>query len=186
MAAIIGLEDAAVESICNASSVGTFEVVPANYNSEGQIVVSGDQQAVERTVELALEAGALKAVVLPVSGAFHSPLMEEAQAGLARALESVSISRPAFPVFSNVTARPMTDPEEIRQRLIEQLTSPVRWTQILRAMQTEGVSAFVEVGTGRVLSGLVRRTLGRDISVSQAGVVKDFDALIETTQTSDS
>jgi [acyl-carrier-protein] S-malonyltransferase len=186
MAAIIGLEDEVVESICRASSGDATEVVPANYNSDGQIVVSGDQRAVERAVERALEAGALKAVVLPVSGAFHSSLMEDARTGLARALESVSISRPEFPVYSNVTARPMTDPEEIRQRLIEQLTAPVRWTQILRAMQDEGVSAFVEVGTGRVLSGLVRRTLGREVSAIQAGVLKDFEALSETIQTTGS
>ncbi len=186
MAAVIGLDDASVESICIGSSGDNSVVVPANYNSEGQIVISGDVRAVERAAKRALEAGALKAVVLPVSGAFHSPLMEQAREGLAKALTTVKISEPDFPVYSNVSAEPMTNSAEIRMRLIEQLTAPVRWTQILHAMERAGMSEFVEVGAGRVLSGLVRRTLGREVKTTQAGLAGDFPPVLEPTSQSTS
>ena len=184
MAAIIGLDDDTVRAICKASSGIENTVVPANYNSEGQIVISGDVPAIERAVARAMEAGALKAVVLPVSGAFHSPLMEEARTGLAEALKEVPISEPDCPVYSNVTATPTSDPEEIRRRLIDQLTAPVLWTQIMHAMQADGIVEFVEVGSGRILSGLIRRALGREIKTAQAGTAADFREILETTPVS--
>jgi [acyl-carrier-protein] S-malonyltransferase len=184
MAAIIGLDDETVRAICKASSGIENTVVPANYNSEGQIVISGDVPAIERAVARAMEAGALKAVVLPVGGAFHSPLMEEARTGLAEALREVPISEPDCPVYSNVTATPTSDPEEIRKRLIDQLTAPVLWTQIMHAMRADGIVEFVEVGSGRVLSGLIRRALGREIKTAQAGSAADFSEIHETTPVS--
>jgi len=177
MAAVIGMDDAVLEAACREISEGTGVVQPANYNSPGQVVISGDVSAVERALELLPERGARKVVPLPVSGAFHSPLMTHARDGLARALAEVRITPPRVPVWLNVTARPSTDPGEIRERLLEQLLAPVRWTQTLESMKEAGATRFVEIGAGRVLSGLVKRTLGRDAETMALGTVEDIDAL---------
>jgi len=175
MAALLGADDAQAEALCAAVSTADAVVVPANYNSPGQIVVSGDVAAVEAAAARAAEFGAKKAVLLTVSGAFHSPLMQPAADRLGAALAKAEIRTPRCPVYLNVTAAPTTDPDEIRTRLLEQLTSPVRWAQTLTAMHGSGIGRFVEVGTGNVLSGLVKRTLGRDVETVQRGTVVDFD-----------
>ena len=176
MAAVLGLEAEALEAVCEAASLaGEGVVVPANYNDPGQIVISGDGDAVARASELAGEAGARRVVPLPVSGAFHSPLMAYARDGLAEALADLEIRQPACPVVLNVTAKAASDPAEIRLRLLEQLTAPVRWAQSLQEMSR--AERFVEVGSGKVLSGLVRRTLGRDAVTAQAGTADDLDGL---------
>ena len=178
MSAVLGLDAAAVEAACaEATSAGDGEVVPANYNDPGQIVVSGDAPAVERAGEVLKAAGAKRVVPLPVSGAFHSPLMAFARDGLAETLASLAISSPSCPVVLNVTAAPETDPEAIRARLLEQLTSPVRWAPSVEAMAAMGVSRWVEVGTGAVLSGLVKRTVGRDAVTATAGTADEIAAL---------
>ncbi|GAB5521680.1 MAG: ACP S-malonyltransferase [Rhodothermales bacterium] len=175
MAAIIGMSDAEVEALCNDATASAADLVqPANYNSPGQIVISGDVSAVERAVDLAKERGAKRALLLPVSGAFHSPLMEDAREGLAAGLADLNIVVPKCPVYLNVTATATQHPDEIRQRLLEQLTAPVRWSQTLHAMHADGATHFTEVGAGKVLSGLARRTLGREITVAQAGTAKDL------------
>lgn len=176
MAAIMGGDDEDVEAACEAAtSEGDGVVQPANYNAPGQIVVSGDAEAVERAT--ARIKG--RAIPLPVSGAFHSPLMEYAREGLAEVLEAVDLHPPRCPVYLNVTGEPTTDPNEIRQRLMEQLLSPVRWAQSLRRMAADGANRFVEVGAGDVLRGLVRRTLGDDVDTAGAGRAEDVAALIE-------
>ena len=178
MSAVLGLDAAALEAVCEAASQsGEGEVVPANYNDPGQIVISGDAPAVERAGAAATEAGARRVVPLPVSGAFHSPLMTFARDGLKETLEALEIRVPSCPVVLNVTAEPTTDPDEIRLRLLDQLTAPVRWAQSLKRMKSEGAERFVEVGTGKVLSGLARRTLGRDVETAQAGTAADLAAL---------
>ncbi len=178
MSAVLGLEAAALEDACQrATEAGEGEVVPANYNDPGQIVISGDAPAVERAGVLATEAGARRVVPLPVSGAFHSPLMAFARDGLAETLSALEVAIPSCPVVLNVTAEPTTDPETIRARLLDQLTSPVRWAQSLERMKADGAERFVEVGTGKVLSGLVRRTLGRDAVTAQAGTTSDLETM---------
>ena len=178
MSAVLGLDADKLEDACRqATEAGDGEVVPANYNDPGQIVISGDGPAVERAGALATEAGAKRVVPLPVSGAFHSPLMAFARDGLAETLDALEITAPDCPVVLNVTAEPTTDPDEIRQRLLDQLTAPVRWAQSLARMQAEGATRFVEVGTGKVLSGLVRRTLGRDAETAQAGTAAEIEGL---------
>jgi [acyl-carrier-protein] S-malonyltransferase len=178
MSAVLGLDAEALEEVCRqATEAGEGEVVPANYNDPGQIVVSGDAPAVERAGAAATEAGARRVVPLPVSGAFHSPLMAFAREGLKETLEALEIRVPSCPVVLNVTAEPTTDPEAIRLRLLDQLTAPVRWAQSLERMKAEGAERFVEVGTGKVLSGLVRRTLGRDAETQQAGTAAEIEAL---------
>lgn len=177
MAAVLGLDDDALDTICSEVSEEGDVVVPANYNSPGQIVISGDRGAVERAGEAAKEAGASRVLPLPVSGAFHSPLMEFAVEGLSETLQALEIQTPCCPVYLNVTAQPTTDPIEIRQRLLDQLTSPVRWAQSLVQMKADGVSRFVEVGSGNVLSGLVKRTLGRDLETAQVGTAGEINAL---------
>jgi [acyl-carrier-protein] S-malonyltransferase len=160
MAAVIGLDDAVVERVCEEASGGEDGVaVAANYNSPGQVVISGDTEAVRRAGLMAKEAGARRVLALNVSGAFHSPLMRESEAGLAEALEGTRFGAPRFPVTSNVTTRPVHDPAEARRLLVEQLTSPVRWSESVRTMAAEGASRFVEIGPGNVLSNLVRRIL---------------------------
>lgn len=178
MAAIIGMDDADVEAVCRDIADGVVE--PANFNSPGQVVISGEETAVERAMALATERGARRAIALPVSGAFHSPLMGHARDGLAKALESVTINTPRCPVYLNVTAAPSSDPEEIRAKLLEQLMAPVRWSQTLVAMQEAGANSFVEVGAGKVLSGLVKRTLGREVSTSAIGTSDDISAYINS------
>ncbi len=155
MAAILGLEDEVVEKVCR--EVGEL-VVPANYNSPGQLVISGTLAGVEKAVEKLQEAGARRAVILQVGGAFHSPLMQPAQEELQAAIERARFHTPRCPVYQNVDALPHTDPEQIKQNLITQLTAPVRWTQTMHNMIRDGVTEFVEVGgTGATLQGLVKK-----------------------------
>ncbi len=154
MAAIIGLPDSAVEEIC--AKAGGI-VIPANYNSDGQVVISGEKEAVEKACSLMKEAGARRALPLNVSGAFHSPLMEPAGAELAEAIEHTVVRKPVCPVYQNVTALPETDPERIKQNLLLQLTSPVRWTQSVRNMMRDGATEFKEIGPGTTLQGLIKR-----------------------------
>ena len=158
MAALLGLDDAAADDLClRASRESGGTVVAANYNSPGQLVISGDVEAVRRAEALARDAGAKRVIPLNVSGAFHSPLMEVAEQGLEQALAAASMSDPAFPVISNVTAALVRDSSAARDLLVRQLTSPVRWVDSMRAMLAAGVTDFVEIGPGNVLSGLLRR-----------------------------
>jgi [acyl-carrier-protein] S-malonyltransferase len=157
MAAVLGLDDEAVGEVCLACSEGDSVVVPANFNSAGQVVVSGDVAAVERAMGALKEAGARRVLPLNVSGAFHSPLMKSAEDGLRSGLEATTFIAPTFPVVSNVTARPTENGEEARDLLVRQLTSPVRWTESIACMVQEGVESFVELGPGSVLAGLNRR-----------------------------
>lgn len=154
MAAIVGLPDEKVEEIC-----GSCEglVIPANYNCGGQVVISGEKAAVEQACAKAKEEGAKRALPLAVSGAFHSPLMEPARIELGKAIEETKIVSPVCPVYQNVTALPVTDPEEIKKNLLAQLTSPVKWTQSVRNMLADGAGYFMEIGPGTVLQGLVKR-----------------------------
>ncbi len=175
MAAVLGADIAEIETVCEEiSAEGDGVVQPANYNAPGQIVISGDVEAVERAT------GAIdgRSMPLPVSGAFHSPLMEYAREGLAKVLNTVTIQPPRCPVYPNVTAEPTTDPDEIRQRLTEQLLSPVRWAPTLRRMHENGASRFLEVGTGQVLQGLVRRTLEKNVEAVGAGTPDEIEAVI--------
>lgn len=159
MAAIIGMDDEAVEKVCNEASIKSGkEVVAANYNCPGQLVISGYIEAVEKAVELAKEQGARMAMMLPVSGAFHSSLMQPAFDGLKEQLENIDITVPMCAIYSNYTAKATTDTEEIRSNLLDQLLNPVRWTQTLNNMMEDGASSFTEVGPGKVLQGLVKRT----------------------------
>jgi [acyl-carrier-protein] S-malonyltransferase len=175
MAAVLGLDAATLERVCAGASREGEVAVPANYNDPGQIVISGDGPAVERAGEEAKAAGAKRVVPLPVSGAFHSPLMAFAREGLAATLEGLELRAPRCPVYLNVTAAPATDPVEIRRRLLEQLTAPVRWAQTLERMRADGATRFIEVGSGNVLSGLVKRTLGRDVETATAGTAAELE-----------
>lgn len=179
MAAILGLDDAAVEAVCRDASTETEVCVPANYNSPGQLVISGDVQAVERAVELAKAAGARRAVQLNVSGAFHSPLMAVAESGLAERLGEVALERPAFPVVSNVTAEPVDDAATARRLLIQQLTSPVRWTSCMRTILDAGVNRFFELGPGSVLSGLLKR-IDRGAEAVTLGTADEIEAFLQS------
>jgi [acyl-carrier-protein] S-malonyltransferase len=154
MAAVLGLSDEAVEEVC--ASVDGI-VVAANYNCLGQLVISGALEAVKEAAEKMKEAGARRALLLPVGGAFHSPLMAPAAAELRAAIESTNFQVAACPVYQNVTASPSTDPVQIQKLLIEQLTAPVRWTQSVQAMVADGASEFTELGPGAVLKGLVKK-----------------------------
>lgn len=162
MAAIIGLSNEQVEEVCQKAE-GT--VLPANYNCDGQVVISGEKEAVERACVLAKEAGAKRALPLAVSGAFHSPLMQPASVELAKAIEATEIVAPVCPIYQNVTARPETDPQTIKANLLAQLTSPVRWTQSVKNMLVEGADYFMEVGPGNVLQGLVKRISGGIVTI---------------------
>jgi [acyl-carrier-protein] S-malonyltransferase len=152
MAAVLNLDDKIVEDIC-ASIDGV--VVAANYNCPGQLVISGEYKAVELACEKMKEAGAKRALILPVGGAFHSPMMEPARAELAAAIENTVFSKPICPVYQNVTATAVIDPIEIKKNLIIQLTAPVKWTQTVRQMIADGATVFTEIGPGKVLTGLV-------------------------------
>lgn len=155
MAAIIGLPDEKVEEICN----GISEiVVPANFNCPGQLVISGSIKGIEQACEELKAAGAKRALPLKVGGAFHSPLMEPARQKLAEAIEKTQFNKPLCPIYQNVDAKPHTNPAEIKANLVKQLTSPVRWTQIVRAMVADGAKTFVELGPGNVLQGLIKKT----------------------------
>lgn len=154
MAAVLALEDAKVESIC-AETPGV--VVAANYNCPGQLVISGEVEAVKAACEKLTAAGARRALLLPVGGAFHSPLMEPAREKLAAAIESTTFNTPSCPVYQNATATPQTDVSAIRKNLIAQLTAPVKWTQSVEHMLADGANTFTEVGPGKVLQGLVKK-----------------------------
>ena len=154
MAAIIGLPDSKVEEVC--ASVDGL-VIPANYNSDGQVVISGEKEAVEKACELLKAAGAKRALPLSVSGAFHSPLMEPARVKLAEAIERTEVKAPVCPIYQNVNALPETDPARIKENLLKQLTSPVRWTQTVKNMIADGAVNFKEFGPGNVLQGLIKR-----------------------------
>jgi [acyl-carrier-protein] S-malonyltransferase len=154
MAAVLGLEDQIVEAICS-SIEGT--VVPANYNCPGQLVISGSYDAVERACEALKEAGARRALILPVSGAFHSPLMEPAREELAQAIEHTSFANPRIPIYQNVSATAVTDTLTLKKNLIAQLTAPVKWTQSVQHMFSDQLHNFVECGPGNVLQGLIKK-----------------------------
>jgi [acyl-carrier-protein] S-malonyltransferase len=154
MAAIVGLEDAIVEEVCE--SIGDV-VVPANYNCPGQLVISGSVAGIDKACEILTEKGAKRTLKLVVGGAFHSPLMEPAREELAAAIEATVFSNPVCPVYQNVNAKPVTDPEIIKQNLIAQLTAPVRWTQTVQNMIADGATSFTEIGPGKVLQGLVKK-----------------------------
>lgn len=164
MAAVLGLEDDIVENIC-AETAGV--VVAANYNCPGQLVISGDIDAVNNACEALKAAGARRALVLPVGGAFHSPLMEPAREELANAIENTQFSKPICPIYQNVTAAAVNNEADIKQNLISQLTAPVKWTQSVNQMITDGASEFIEVGPGNVLQGLVKK-INRDAITSAA------------------
>lgn len=154
MAAVLGLDDKTVEEVC-AKTEGT--VVAANYNCKGQIVISGETEAVNRACALLKEAGAKRALPLSVGGAFHSPLMDPARVELAQAIEKTDIVKPVCPVYQNVDAKPHTEPREIKENLLIQLTAPVRWTQCVENMAGQGADEFTELGPGTVLQGLIRK-----------------------------
>jgi len=153
MAAILGLDDPVVEDLCNQVD-GT--VVPANYNCPGQLVVSGELGAVEKLVEIAKEAGARRALVLPVDGAFHSPLMSSAKDSLQNAIMETTFNKPAVPVYQNFTGKAESDPQQIRENLVNQLTGSVKWTQTMKSMVADGHKSYIEFGA-KVLSGFIRR-----------------------------
>ncbi|MFH6602357.1 ACP S-malonyltransferase [Maribacter algicola] len=159
MAAVLGLEDHIVEEICEETK---GVVVAANYNCPGQLVISGDIAAIDLACEKLKEAGARRALVLPVGGAFHSPLMEPAREELAAAIENTTFGTPKCPIYQNVTTTAVTDPEEIKKNLIAQLTAPVKWTQSVKNMIIDGADTFIEVGPGKVLQGLVGK-IDRDV-----------------------
>ena len=160
MAAVIGMDDDAVDQICEeATKAINKPVVPANYNCPGQLVISGDVDAVKKAVDLAKEKGCRLAKMLSVSGAFHSPLMQPAYDALKEKLSDITFSAPVCPVYSNITAEATKDAETIKHNILEQLLNPVRWTQTILNMHRDGASEFVEVGPGKVLQGLVKRTI---------------------------
>ena len=162
MAAVLALSDEKVEEICN--SVDGV-VAPANYNCPGQVVISGTVEAINEACEKMKEAGAKRALVLKVGGAFHSPLMQPAQEELAEAIAAAKFTTPVCPVYQNVDAKPHTDPEEIKANLIKQLTAPVRWTQDVQAMIADGADDFTELGPGKVLQGLISK-INKEVAVS--------------------
>lgn len=164
MAAILALPTDQVEAIC-AETEGV--VVPANYNCEGQIVISGSVEAVTEASEKMKAAGAKRALILPVGGAFHSPLMQPAADELAAGIESVKFNEPICPIYQNVTALPTTDPAEIKKNLLAQLTAPVKWTQTVVNMVANGATEFTESGPGKVLQGLVAKIAGNHVSINQ-------------------
>jgi [acyl-carrier-protein] S-malonyltransferase len=164
MAAIVGLEDEVVEEVC--ASIDDV-VVPANYNCPGQLVISGSEAGIDKACEILTQKGAKRALKLVVGGAFHSPFMEPAREELAAAIKATTFNKPSCPVFQNVNAQPVTDPEAIKENLIAQLTAPVKWTQIVQNMIADGATSFTEVGPGKVLQGLVKKV---DRSMETFGV----------------
>ena len=164
MAAILGLDDQLVEKICEETE---GVVVPANYNCPGQLVISGETAAVEAACEKMKEAGAKRAIILPVNGAFHSPLMKSAQERLATAIEDTKFRPATMPIYQNITTTAISDPEEIKKNLILQLTGPVKWTQSVQHMIKDGAGHFIEVGPGKTLQGLVRK-INSEVNISSA------------------
>ena len=167
MAAVLGLDDAIVEEVC-ANTEGV--VVAANYNCPGQLVISGEIDAINRACETLKEKGARRALVLPVGGAFHSPLMEPAREELATAIENTAFGKPSCPIYQNVTAFAVNDASSIKTNLILQLTAPVRWTQSVQQMIADGATLFTEVGPGNVLQGLVKK-INRDAETASASIL---------------
>jgi len=161
MAAVLGLDDAIVEKIC-ASIDGI--VLAANYNCPGQLVISGETSAVEMACEAMKQAGAKRALLLPVGGAFHSPMMEPAREDLAVAIEKIGFNKPICPIYQNVTATAVSNPEDIKSNLIIQLTAPVKWTQSVQQMIVDGATSFTEIGPGNVLQGLVKK-INKEVTV---------------------
>ncbi len=162
MAAIIGLDNESVEKICSETN---GLVLPANYNCDGQVVISGEKDAIAEACAKAKEAGAKRALPLAVSGAFHSPLMEPARAELGKAIETTEIMKPTCPIYQNVTAHPETDPAQIKKNLLAQLTSPVKWSQSVKNMLVDGADYFMEIGPGNVLQGLIKRISGGMVTI---------------------
>ncbi|MDB5264005.1 MAG: S-malonyltransferase [Adhaeribacter sp.] len=166
MAAVLGLDDETVARIC--AEITDEIVVPANYNCPGQLVISGSIKGVEVACERLKAAGAKRALVLPVGGAFHSPLMQPAAEELAQAIQGTTFAAGICPVYQNVDAQPYTDPAKIKENLLKQLTAPVRWTQTIQNMVQDGASQFIECGPGKVLQGLVKK-INKEAEVSSAG-----------------
>ena len=164
MAAVLGLEDEVVEKVCEETE---GVVVAANYNCPGQIVISGEIESIESACEVLKEKGARRAVILPVGGAFHSPMMEPAREELAKAIEETQFNAPVCPIYQNVVAKGITNPQDIKENLISQLTAPVKWTQCIQAMIDDGGTEFIEVGPGKILLGLMRK-INREVSASSA------------------
>ncbi len=165
MAAIMGLNESQIEEVCQKASAKGV-VVPANFNSGIQTAISGSFEAVEKACELAKEAGAKRAMLLQVGGAFHSPLMETAKLGMAEFLNSVTVNNPKIPVIANVTAKPVINADEIKKLLVEQITSPVRWSQTMKYLVDSGVDSIIEIGPGKVLTGLAKRDMKPKSSVN--------------------
>lgn len=166
MAAILGLEDEKVASVC--ASITDEIVVPANYNCPGQIVISGTDKGIDIACQKLTEAGARRALKLNVGGAFHSPLMEPAKVELEEAIHATTVSKPICPIYQNVTGQVVSNPDIIKRNLIAQLTAPVKWTQTIKQMERDGATSFVEVGPGRVLSGLIKK-VNRNLETSSIG-----------------
>jgi len=170
MAAILGLEDSVVEEFC--ASIGK-EVTPANYNCPGQLVISGGVEAVNKACEVLKEKGARRALVLPVSGGFHSVYMEPAREELAEAIENTTFNTPTCPIYQNVTTTAVTDANEIKKNIIAQLTAPVKWTQSVQQMVSDGATVFTEIGPGKVLQGLVKK-IERNVEAKGASVLENL------------
>ena len=162
MAAVLGLEDDKVDAVCR--SISDDVVVAANFNSNGQVVISGTVNGIDAVIPMLKEAGARRAIKLPVGGAFHSPLMQPAAEALGEAIEQTAFHKPVCPIYQNVCAAPQTDPERIRRNLLDQLTSPVRWTQSVNRMIADGATEFYEFGPGDVLKNLIRK-INPDVTV---------------------
>ena len=183
MAAIVGELSMSIEEVCARATADSALVVPANYNSPEQVVISGEVAGVERAMELAKEAGAKRCLPLPVSGAFHSPLMLPAAGGLEQALESVAMRPAAVPVVANVNAEPVTDAILARTLLVDQLTAPVQWTRVVKRLAHMHPDAlFVELGAGKVLSGLVRR-IAPDVRTATCGTAAEIERLLQESGT---
>ena len=167
MAAVLGLSDEEVESVC--STITDQIVVPANYNCPGQLVISGSIEGIDKACDLMMEAGAKRALKLPVGGAFHSPLMDPARVELASAIEATQFNKPICPIYQNVTTKGETDPAVIKDNLIKQLTAPVKWTQSVNNMIADGATEFTEFGPGAVLQGLIKKS-SKEVTVSGASL----------------
>ncbi len=178
MAAVLGLDMEAVRAVARAAA-GDQVCVAANDNAPGQVVLSGDRAAIERAVEIAKERGARRAILLPVSAPFHCPLMAPAAEAMAEALAGVAMKAPVVPVVANVTAQPVADPDDIRRLLVEQVTGPVRWRECVLAMRDAGIDTLVEVGAGRVLTGLTRR-IDRELTGIPVGVPDEVDGFLKS------
>lgn len=178
MAAVIGLDPGSVQAVCEDVSTTGSEVVPANFNAPGQIVISGDVSAVESAMAGVSNAGARKVIPLNVSGAFHSPLMETARSGLAAAIDAVDLADPAFPIVANASAGEVRTAEAARARLVEQLTAPVRWVESIQTIAGTEPNLWIEVGPGRVLSGLLKRIVPGQSSAA-AGSPEELEQMVE-------